>query len=130
HQTEKKVQAKVEPQLPFDISPLLPSEKTLSEIDSSRILEAYGVRTTKKHLATTKEEASQFAKKIGFSVVLKVDSSDIAHKSEVNGIHLNLLTVADVTNAFDTCLNNIKYNRNNAQTNCVHTIYITTVRIE
>jgi len=119
HQTEKKVQEKVEPQLPFDISPLLPPEKTLSEIDSSRILEAYGVRTTKKHLATTKEEASQFAKKIGFPVVLKVDSSDIAHKTEVNGIQLNLQTEAEVTKAYETILDNVKQQRPHAKVNGV-----------
>src|SRR5699024_10941724 len=57
--------------------------------------------------------------KIGFPVVLKVDSSDIAHKTEVNGIQLNLQTEAEVTKAYETILDNVKQQRPHAKVNGV-----------
>jgi acyl-CoA synthetase (NDP forming) len=54
------------------------------------VLEAYGIRTPKDLLATTPDEAAQFAQQIGFPVALKLASPDILHKTEVGGVMLNL----------------------------------------
>jgi hypothetical protein len=40
------------------------------------------------------------AEKLGFPVVLKLDSPDVAHKTEVGGVELNLADAAAVTAAF------------------------------
>ena len=73
----------------------------LSESDSKRLLELYGIRTPEEWLATGAEEAASAAASIGFPVVVKVHSKDIAHKAEVGGVRLGLADEASVRQAFD-----------------------------
>jgi acetate---CoA ligase (ADP-forming) len=73
----------------------------LSESDSKRLLELYGIRTPEEWLATGAEEAASAAESIGFPVVVKVHSRDIAHKAEVGGVRLGLADAAAVRLAFD-----------------------------
>lgn len=79
---------------------LLPNNQTLSESQSSEILAQYGIRTTKHAVAKTAEEAVKIANDIGYPVVLKIDSPDIPHKTEVDGIRLNLTNDEEVESAF------------------------------
>jgi acetyltransferase len=72
----------------------------LTEIESKKILEAYGIPTVETYLATTVESAIQIADKIGYPVVMKVYSYTITHKSDVNGVHLNLYCADAVKEAY------------------------------
>ncbi|HQG30280.1 MAG TPA: acetate--CoA ligase family protein [Deltaproteobacteria bacterium] len=65
-------------------------EKTLSEYDSKKVLEAYSIPVTKEFIAKNVEEAKKFAKEIGYPVVLKGSSSTLTHKTELNMIELNI----------------------------------------
>ncbi len=62
----------------------------LTEVESKRVLGAYGISVLETHFALTPEEAGEVAEKIGRQVVLKILSPDIVHKSEAGGVHLNL----------------------------------------
>lgn len=62
----------------------------LSEQESKALLAAYGIATPAEAMAATPEAAAEAARRIGFPVVVKVASADIAHKTEVGGIRLNL----------------------------------------
>ncbi len=62
----------------------------LNESESMKILETYGFKSPEIHHAETPEEAAKYASRVGFPVVLKVDSSDIFHKNEAGGIARNL----------------------------------------
>jgi acetate---CoA ligase (ADP-forming) len=73
--------------------------KILSEYESKRLLFSYGIPITKEKLAYSPEDAVEIAEEIGYPVVLKVDSRKIAHKTEINGIKLNVQTPKEV---FDT----------------------------
>ncbi|MFJ7680122.1 acetate--CoA ligase family protein [Peribacillus sp. NPDC097198] len=93
-----------------DIEKLLPAGKTLSESEASAILDHYQIPTTKRSLATTAEEASNFATKMGYPVVLKVDSPDIPHKTEADAIRLNVKDEQEVVKAFTEITRNaLKY---------------------
>ena len=59
-------------------------------------------------LATTREEAQSQAEAAGYPVVLKVVSPDIAHKSDVGGVILNLKDKDAVGAAYDSILANCK----------------------
>ncbi len=72
----------------------------LTEIESKKILAAYGIPTVETYLATTVESAIQIADKIGYPVVMKVYSYTITHKSDVNGVHLNLCCADAVREAY------------------------------
>lgn len=91
-----------------NISHLLGAKQTLSESQSSEILTKYGIPTTKRYIAKTTSEAVEFANEIGYPVVLKIDSPDIPHKTEVNGIRLNIKNAAEVEKAFDEIDENAK----------------------
>ena len=65
----------------------------LDPIEMTRVLSAYGIAITPAVLARDADEAAAAAKPFlddGTPVVLKVQSPDIVHKSEVGGVRLNL----------------------------------------
>ncbi len=64
--------------------------KTLGEHASKAVLEAAGIATTREVLVRTEEETAAAAEEIGFPVVLKIESADITHKTEVGGVALGL----------------------------------------
>ncbi len=67
---------------------------------AGQILRAYGLPVQTATLARTAEEAAELAQAIGFPVALKVASPDIAHKSDVGGVRLNLDDGAAVREGF------------------------------
>jgi acyl-CoA synthetase (NDP forming) len=56
---------------------------TLSEQDSKALLSAYGIPVPKERVVTSAGEAAKAARRIGFPVVMKIVSADIAHKSDL-----------------------------------------------
>src|SRR5215471_13521438 len=74
----------------------------LDPIAIAKVLAAYGIATTPVSLARDPDEAATAARPHlakGDAVVLKIQSSDIVHKSEVGGVRLNLTTEAAVRQA-------------------------------
>jgi acyl-CoA synthetase (NDP forming) len=72
---------------------------TLTEQDSKSILTAYGIAVPQDVLAQTPQAAAEAAARMGFPVVVKIASPDIPHKTEVQGIRLNLRSTAEVSAA-------------------------------
>jgi len=62
----------------------------LPEYQSKEVLRAAGIPTPAGALARTLDEAQTTAARIGFPVVLKVQSAHLSHKSDVGGVILNL----------------------------------------
>jgi acetate---CoA ligase (ADP-forming) len=71
------------------------------------ILDAYGVATLRAGGAATADEAAEAARQIGLPVVLKIDSPDIVHKTDVGGVVLDLRTEQDVRVAFEAMMQRI-----------------------
>ncbi|HEX6348202.1 MAG TPA: acetate--CoA ligase family protein [Candidatus Dormibacteraeota bacterium] len=76
----------------------------LSESDSKRLLELYGISGPEEWLAADAEEAAAAAASIGFPVVVKVHSADIAHKSAAGGVRLGVGDAEGVRRAFAAVL--------------------------
>ena len=72
----------------------------LTEVESKRLLSAYGIPTVPTEVATTAEEAVDLAEKFGYPVVLKLYSETITHKTDVGGVRLNLYDPQAVRSAF------------------------------
>jgi acetyltransferase len=72
----------------------------LDEVESKRLLAAYGIPTTRMEVAADAESAQRLAESIGFPVVLKIHSRTITHKTDVGGVKLGLKDRADVARAF------------------------------
>ena len=62
----------------------------LTEREAKQVLAAYGFPVTREKLATTPDEAATHAREIGAAVALKIDSPDIAHKTEAGAIRLGV----------------------------------------
>ena len=80
----------------------------LSEAASKKILSAYGIPVNTTQTAPTEEKALALAKKIGFPVALKLMSPDISHKTDANGVHLNLTSSDAVQDAFSKIMEGAK----------------------
>ncbi len=73
---------------------------TLSEADSKRLLQTYGIPVVPTRVAATVEEAVAMAEEMGYPVVLKLDSTTLTHKTDVGGVRLNLGSAEAVRLAF------------------------------
>lgn len=78
----------------------------LSEHASFQVLHDYEIPTPKGEVAGKKEDAVRIAEAIGFPVVMKIASEDIAHKSDVGGVELNICDPEAVAEAFDRIVSN------------------------
>ncbi|MCI0482585.1 MAG: acetate--CoA ligase family protein [Candidatus Dadabacteria bacterium] len=76
-------------------------QKNLSEHQSKLFLKAYGIPVTREEMAATPDEAVKIAKGMGFPVVLKGESPELTHKTEMNVIELNISSEDDVRKAYD-----------------------------
>ena len=72
----------------------------LTEVESKEILAAHGIPVVETHIALSEEEAVKIAESIGSSVVLKVHSATITHKTDVGGVKLNLRGAGAVRRAY------------------------------
>jgi acyl-CoA synthetase (NDP forming) len=59
------------------------SGSALSEPDSKALLAAYGIAVPHERVVSSASDAAKAARRIGFPVVMKIVSADIAHKSDL-----------------------------------------------
>jgi acyl-CoA synthetase (NDP forming) len=85
---------------PLAVSVSLPETGTLSEWNARVVLERAGIEVVKGSLAATIDAAVAAREDIGGPVALKIESADIAHKSEAGGVALGLADEAAVRDAF------------------------------
>lgn len=79
----------------------------LTEYASKKILAGAGFAVTREELARDREEAAAIAERLGYPLVLKVQSPDVPHKSDAGGVHLGAKTSAEVRTAYDRILANV-----------------------
>lgn len=72
----------------------------LTESESKQVLRAYGIPTVETVDAATEQEAVAQAERIGFPVVLKLRSESVTHKTDVDGVQLNLRDADAVRGAY------------------------------
>jgi acyl-CoA synthetase (NDP forming) len=80
-----------------------------------RLLACYGIQAPPALLAHTPEQAAALARQIGFPVALKVASPDISHKSDINGVLLNLWNEKDALQSFTQLVESTQAARPQAQ---------------
>ncbi len=64
--------------------------KILGTIEAKAVLSAFRIPTTQAVLARSPNEALMAAEALGFPVVMKISSPHLEHKSDVDGVRLNL----------------------------------------
>ena len=73
---------------------------TLTWTEATEVVSAYGIPATIPQLANTADGAIQSANRIGYPVVLKIESPHILHKTDIGGVRLNVNTAEDVRRIF------------------------------
>lgn len=82
--------------------------RVLSLPESLRFLEAYKIPTLKTLVARTPEEASALSSELGYPVVLKALSPQFTHKSEIEGVVLNVCSQSESFDLFGELANRVK----------------------
>lgn len=72
-----------------------------NEVMAKKALAQSGIPVLQERIVRSATEAGQAAQELGLPVVLKIVSPDIAHKTEVGGVKLNLETVDAVHVAYE-----------------------------
>jgi acetyl coenzyme A synthetase (ADP forming)-like protein len=86
----------------------------LLNYECSDVFSAYGIPHPKTRLAKTQNEARSLAKQVGFPVVMKIVSPQIAHKTDVGGVILNIKTEDEAEQAFVKILSSVQQMRPDA----------------
>jgi acyl-CoA synthetase (NDP forming) len=76
----------------------------LTEVEAKQLLAEAGLPVVETRFAASRDEAVAVAGQLGYPVVLKVVSAQIAHKSDVGGVKLNLASADEVAVAFDAIM--------------------------
>ena len=76
-------------------------QKTLSEYESRLVIESAGVPVVPAALVKTRQEAICEAAKIGFPLVMKGCSAELAHKTEAGMVALNIGNIEEVAAVFE-----------------------------
>ena len=77
----------------------------LNEIEAKALLTAFGMPVAKTIAAASADEAVRIAGELGYPVVLKINSPDITHKTDVGGVALNLRDAQAVRAAYQQIVN-------------------------
>ena len=85
-------------------SVLAERRNVLTEMESKALLAAFHIPVTRTMLARNANEAMLIASQHGFPVALKIDSPDISHKSDVQGVVLNVHNAAQVRDRYNEML--------------------------
>jgi succinyl-CoA synthetase beta subunit len=82
--------------------------KALSLDDSRKIIKQVGIPFNRYALARSQEEAVDFARDIGFPVVMKVVSPQIIHKTDINGVRININSEQEVMKNYKQMIDKAK----------------------
>jgi len=83
-------------------------QKTLSEYESRLVIESASVLVAAATLAKTRDEAVGKAEKIGYPVVMKGCSAELAHKTEAGMVVLNICSSEEAARVFDELTSKMK----------------------
>jgi acetate---CoA ligase (ADP-forming) len=98
---------------PSDLSAHLKSAG-YSESDSKALLRDAGIALPDEVLVTARDGLDAAIGRIGFPLVMKIQSADIPHKSEIGGVRVNITTKGEAFTAYRDILENAERHRPNA----------------
>jgi acetyltransferase len=86
----------------------VPSGRTLTWRESADLLSEFGIETVETRHVEGPDQAATVASDLGFPVVLKVDSTDVPHRSTVGGVRTDVRTAAAARDASEEILSNVR----------------------
>ncbi len=82
----------------------------LTEKESKDFLANYYIPISKSEIAKNMDEAKKIAKKIGFPLAMKISSPDILHKTDIQGVVLNISNNNELEKKYKELIKNVKKN--------------------
>lgn len=79
---------------------LLTNREQLTTGESLQVLTAYGIRVCRDGEAKDADEAVALADKIGYPVVMKLNSKKISHKTDIGGVRVGIKDAAQLRTEF------------------------------
>lgn len=80
----------------------------IGERESKMLIRNYGLTPPAGGLAESADEAAAIAEKIGYPVVMKVESPDVVHKTEAGGVVLRLTSKEEVRAAYPALVERVR----------------------
>jgi acetyltransferase len=102
--------------------------KTLGSIEAKAVLSAFHIPTTQEVLTHSPNDALTVAQALGYPVVMKVCSHQIEHKSEVDGVRLDIADAPSVRRSFTEIVERVHKLRPEANIMGVTVEHMATVR--
>jgi acetyltransferase len=87
----------------------------LNRAESNAVLAAFGIPVMPVHECRTANEALIAAESLGFPVAMKINSPDISHKTDVDGVRLNIYTAQAVRTTFRELIDSVQVLRPEAK---------------
>jgi acyl-CoA synthetase (NDP forming) len=79
------------------------------------VLAEAGLAVPREYLVASPDQAVRAAEQLGYPVVLKIDSSDILHKTEANCVRIGPSCAQEVADAYQAILDNARLYRPDAR---------------
>ena len=78
--------------------------QALTEYEAKLLISRWGIPTVEEARATSRKEAADAAGKIGYPVVLKVESPDILHKTDAGLVRLGIRSEEELSQVYEEML--------------------------
>lgn len=89
----------------------------LTPMESKALLSAFHIPIAQALVAHSPDQAVELATELGLPVVMKVVSSQIAHKADIGGVRLNLATAGAVRLAYQQIIDEVREHSPEAEIN-------------
>lgn len=94
---------------------LMEGRHQLNEMESKALLAAFHIPIAQAVIARSSTEAMMLAEELGLPVAMKIVSPQIAYKSDVGGVRLNLQSLSAVRLAYEQIMEEVRENSPAAQ---------------
>jgi acyl-CoA synthetase (NDP forming) len=91
--------------------------KLLDQTKTNRLLKKYNFPIVNSKVCTSFAESKVFATKIKYPVAIKIDSSDVVHKSDVGAVKIDIQNEKELKKSYDEIISNVKKFKLNAKIN-------------
>ena len=91
----------------------------LSGPDALEVFKAYGIPTLECRIVNSADAAAEAAQELELPVVMKIESPDIVHKTDVGGVVVDLRTAEEVRVEYDAMVNRVRNAEPEAEINGV-----------
>ncbi len=89
--------------------------KQLTEKEAKDLMSCYGLPVGKYKIVKDAAQAADFSKEVGYPLVMKIASPDIAHKTEVGGVEVGITSAKAAEEAFNRIMESVKKHKPKAR---------------